>query len=188
MSWQDDLNWSNRIFLQQVWPIIASKCGGGEIKPVEIIHDNIIAKELDLLCGIDVWQTIKGAGARGIASRVQRGNFDTFTIRYQRDSGSTTEYEKRKEAIDTGKFIYPYLTCHAYVNAKTEKLLSVGLVKTVDLFGTLNPETSSKRRCENAVFLFEHFKNIPGCWIWPNRKNETVDHASWFADYDRHFD
>jgi hypothetical protein len=160
-NWKDDLTTSNHLFLNFVWPKIATQCGGGEIKPVEIIDDNIIARELDILCGIDIWQTINGAGARGIASRVQdcqATNWRTFTIRYKRDSGAKTEYEKRKEAIETGKYIYPYLTCQAYFDG--EKFLGCGVARTVDIFNAIKLDKIKKT--SNASFLVIDFDDVKG--------------------------
>jgi len=137
VDWQDKLNDSNKAFINLVWPVIKNICGGGEIKPVEIISDNDIAKDLDVLCGIDIWQKISDKGVRGIASRVQFTNkqWNTFTVRKYRKSGYKTEYQKRLEAINSnGKYIYPYLTCQAYVSLDQSHLLSCGVARTKDIF------------------------------------------------------
>lgn len=135
MSWIDKLENSNRAFVNLVWPVIKKSCGDGDIKPVEIIKDNDIAKDLDVLCGIDIWQTIQDKGSRGIASRVQFGdkNWKTFTIRKKRLSGYKTEYQKRLEAIN-GSFIYPYLTCQAYVSKDETKLFGCAVAKTTNIY------------------------------------------------------
>ena len=165
-DWMNDLNWSNKLFLDNVWPVIKKSCGDGEIKPVEIIDDNEIARELDILCGIDIWQTIDGAGARGIASRVQnnnneqyrgRSNWRTFTIRYKRNTGAKTEYEKRMEAIMTGRFIYPYLTCQAYFDFG--ELVGCGVARTVDVFDAVNLENTNK---SDNIFLVVPFNKVKG--------------------------
>lgn len=132
-----DLNDSSRAFLAVVWPKIKTACGDGDIRPVEVLDDIEIAKQLDTLAGIDVWQTKEGIGVRGIASRVQFGDkaWNTFTIRLARQSGIATEYEKRLDAIKTGRFIYPYLTVQAYVTARDNPaLLSCAVCKTEDLY------------------------------------------------------
>lgn len=180
VDWQRDLSESSRSFLTVVWPIIKKKCGGGEIKPVEILQDNQIARELDILCGIDVWQTVQGSGARGIASRVQPGpkNWGTFTIRRRRFSGAKTEYEKRLEAIRSGgRFIYPYLTCHAYVDGG--RAVGVGLARTVDIFNAIEVENEAGRigqrggpvyvqKTGNADFFVLPFTAVLNCWVYPN--------------------
>lgn len=178
-DWKADLSNSSRAFLDCVWPVINEKCGGGNIKPVEVLHDNDLAKDLDILCGIDVWQTIDGEGARGIASRVQFGqkNWQTFTIRRSRFNGSRTEYDKRLEAIQSGgRFIYPYLTCQAYVYDGA--LVGVGLAKTVDIFSLIEREKADGRAAEkagrdqavwinkttNADFYCVRFDAVENCW------------------------
>lgn len=143
MDWQNKLNDSNKAFINLVWPVIKNVCDGGEIKPVEIIRDNDIAKDLDVLCGIDIWQKISDKGVRGIASRVQFTNkpWNTFTVRKYRKSGHKTEYHKRLEAINSnGKYIYPYLTCQAYVSLDKLHLLSCGVARTKDIFDVVEAE------------------------------------------------
>jgi hypothetical protein len=160
MGWQEDLSKSNAFFMAKVWPEISSLCGGGEIKPVEMMDDSI-SKDLDMHCGIDLWQTVEGSGCRGIASRVQFGdkNWRTFTIRKSRDSGSVTEYQKRKEAIDSeGKFIYPYLTCHAYSTMDGD-LIGGGIARTKDVFNAINESTITNRTI-NASFYAVRFDDV----------------------------
>jgi len=161
-----DLNRSNKAFLGVVWPVIKYKCGGGEIIPVEALDDIEIADQLDMLCGIDIWQTIGGDGARGIASRVQFGtkNWETFTVRYRRDSGAKTEYVKRLEAIETGRFIYPYLTSQAYVTGDGRSLIGFGVARTVDIFDTIKQGNFIKRRSDNAEFLAVNFDDVCDCY------------------------
>ena len=161
-DWVNDLTWSNKLFVDKVWPVIRKRCGGGEIKPVEIMPD-IISRDLDMLCGIDVWHTVPGAGARGIASRVQRGgrNWGSFTIRYKRASGAKTEYEKRLEAIKTGQYIYPYLTCQAYFDK--DKLIGGGFAKTIDIFNAIDLTNTNKSDNE---FLIIPFKNVVGVKVF----------------------
>ena len=140
MSWVDNLEKSNKAFINLVWPVIKKSCGNGNIKPVEIIKDNDIAKDLDVLCGIDIWQTIIGKGSRGIASRVQFGpkNWKTFTVRNFRTSGYKTELQKRLDAINSGgRYIYPYLTCQAYVSKDESRLLGCALAKTKDIYNAI---------------------------------------------------
>lgn len=169
--------------MDYVWPVIKGKCGGGQIKPVEILEDNEIARELDVLCGIDVWQTVDGEGARGIASRVQPSskNWATFTVRRTRFSGAKTEYEKRLEAIKSGgRFIYPYLTCQAYIDG--EELIGVGLAKTAELYTVIEREVERGNvlharqkkaghcvwinETHNADFFCVRFDAVSGCWVY----------------------
>lgn len=133
MNWVDRLNNSNKAFLEIILPKIKKYVGDGIYKPVEIIQDDI-AKDLDTLCGIDIWHVIDGVGCRGIASRIQftEKNWGTFTVRKSRASGHITEYDKRILAIKTGQFIYPYFTCQAYIY--NNRFIGGSLAKTIDIF------------------------------------------------------
>jgi len=162
---RNDLTRSNAAFLSLVWPVIAEKCGGGSIKPVELMDDEI-SKDLDVLCGIDIWQTVSGSGCRGIASRVQFGdkNWRTFTIRKSRDSGARTEYEKRREAIlSGGKYIFPYLTCQAYVS-NCGNLIGCGLAKTASIINAIEEGRAYVNRTDNASFFVLRFCDIDYCY------------------------
>lgn len=166
-DWIKDLTRSNKAFLAVVWPSIKAKCGGGEIKPVEVIRDNEIARDLDVLAGIDIWQTITGIGCRGIASRVQFGStaWDTFTIRYSRESGAKTEYQKRLEAINSSRgIIYPYLMCHAYISMD-DQLLSCGLARTVDIFDAIPHDAIRTKTTSNASFIPVSFSSVKDCFV-----------------------
>ena len=122
------------------------------------------AKQLDILAGIDCWQVV-GGGMRGIASRVQFSGIDyrSFTVRYKRASGVTTEYEKRKLAIygDRG-LLYPYLTVQAYLT-KGNEFMSAGIIKTKDLFDCLDDikiyETRATKSDGN-IFRFVRWSKI----------------------------
>lgn len=165
MGWRERLNNSNRAFLALVWPVIKEWCGGGEIRPVEIMTDPI-SRDLDILCGIDVWQTISDRGCRGIASRIQFGPrcWRTFTIRKDRDTGARTEYEKRIEAIRSrGALIYPYLTCQAYINKAGGLLLGGAIARTEDIFRAITLHTLT-RRTTDASFYVVRFEDVVGAW------------------------
>lgn len=171
-TFEEDSKASARIFEKTVWPIIAAKCGGGQVTFVETMNSEL-AKQLDIMAGIDLWQVSDGH-VRGIASRVQwppaalapdGEPWDTFTIRYERDSGAKTEFEKRREAIKTGQWIFPYLTVQAYVsdNGVEPEILSVAIVKTSTLYSFLDEEMAThglkgqyvrKRATDNASFLW----------------------------------
>lgn len=106
----------------------------GQLEVVEGVTVTEIAKNLDILAGIDIWYIHRLNGMRGIASRIQPSDrsWDTFTIRHKRESGAKTEYEKRKSAIKD-KYLYPYLTLQAYVKKDGSRLISYGLARTEDI-------------------------------------------------------
>jgi hypothetical protein len=160
---------SNNAFVNIVWPKISSALGGGVIRPVEILND-IIGRDLDILCGIDYLQIIKGQGCRGIASRVQHSskndvNWRTFTIRESRiGSIGETEYEKRRRAI-YGEFqglLAPYLTIQSYI-AKNGSLLGCCVARTVDIFRAIEDGKFEMGKYDNATFFIVKYKDIAGC-------------------------
>lgn len=117
-------------------PIIKRLLKGGNIFPVEG-DDNDICKLLDTTCGTDYLQVYEEKGlAQGVASRIQTIKtgykpYNSFTIRKDRQSGASTEFEKRRYAIGHGG-IYPYLTMQAYFDEE-DRPLSVAFAKTSDL-------------------------------------------------------
>ena len=159
---QDMIN-SSSAFEKLIWPIILPWIGGGDLLRMENIKDSNFARLLDMKAGIDGWQ-IRGDGMTGIASRIQQGwkAWDTFTIRMSRTSGAITEYEKRLKAIETGEYIYPYLTIQAYIKTWSGPVLSVGMAKTSDIITfikrglhTIKPTTNA----EFAVCPWDKMKN-----------------------------
>jgi len=109
---------------------------GGQFVSIEG-KDDPVYKALDLFAGIDlIW--IKNNQISGVANRIQisNKNWATFTIRAERESGTKTEYDKRKESINDGLSIYPQYTIQSYVTDNNE-LLSFAIVPTVDIFDAI---------------------------------------------------
>jgi hypothetical protein len=152
-----DLSESARLFESIVWPAIAPLVRGGEMQAVESTADAGIARDLDVLAGIDAWQLLRSDRCmRGIASRVQWTDgkcWRTFTIRYSRMTGATTEWEKRWAAIRDG-FLYPALTIHSYLSSDKSRLLAAGVVRTRELF-----EFVEARRRDDA-WLQAHLRRV----------------------------
>ena len=125
-------------FIRVVWPAIKSKCGGGELIPVETVTDSKFTKLLDIKAGIDAWQAHQEKGIRGIASRVQWGcKFKSFTQRALLPSGVETEIHKRLRTFrNKNGYLFPYLTIHAYLCAprREGELIYICVVKTEDLY------------------------------------------------------
>lgn len=168
-NWQNDLTTSNTMFRTLVWPVIARWCGDGRIIHIETMRNNVVANSLDTHCGIDIWQIVDEKGARGIASRVQDGSFFkylTFTIRESRESGALTEYRKREEALKSGRWVYPYLTCHAYIS--DSKLLGVALARTADvMIITKEPGKAWIQPTHNATFWCIPWEYVKPIKVWP---------------------
>lgn len=148
-----DMQSSAIAFEKLIWPVVNSWAGGGELLQMENVMDSNFARLLDMKAGIDGWQ-VHGEGMRGIASRIQQGSkaWNTFTVRMARDSGAMTEYTKRVIAIETGKYIYPYLTIQAYVKTWAGPVLSVGLAKTFDIIEFIKNGFHTTNRTTNAEF------------------------------------
>lgn len=122
-------------FNRYIKPVLQEKFKTQYIS-VEANKIDELAKLLDTLSGIDLWQYTK-EGMRGIASRIQRtkDSFDTFTIRNFRDNGARTEYEKRRNAIEND-YLYPYYTIQGYI--VEDKLASFALAKTEDIMDLIS--------------------------------------------------
>jgi hypothetical protein len=150
---KQDMTDSATAFESLIWPVVLPWVGGGNLLQMENISDSKFASILDMKAGIDGWQ-IHSDGMRGIASRIQQGDkaWNTFTVRMARDSGAKTEYEKRTIAIETGKYIYPYLTIQAYIRTWEGPILSIGLAKTVDIISFIACGLHTLRRTSNAEF------------------------------------
>ena len=91
-----------------------------------------------MVAGIDTWQfNNREKWIRGLACRVQWGTTDwqSFTIRKSRISGTKTEYEKRLDALTNGRgFLFPPLTVQAYLKQRRMgPVMSIGIAKTVNI-------------------------------------------------------
>ncbi len=133
---------------------VISKYILGDLYSVES-SDNEILLLLDKYAGIDL-VVLKDGNIKGVASRVQWGhNWDTFTIRSKRHTGTKTEYEKRVDAINNGH-LYPALTMQIYCNNRENNdIQSMGIMKTIDLYELLDikKELFKVRESDN-VFHF----------------------------------
>ena len=170
---QRDLRASARAFGGLVWPAIREHCGGGELVAIETAdgYRPLAFEKLDTLAGIDYIQVEPDGVLTGIAARVQPVDgapWDTFTIREFRDSGRTTELEKRMAAYNRlhHEPMFPHWTVQAYVTAgPTPQLLSAGVILTKQLFGhigrTREGEGWRRRRTQNAGFLYVDWGALP---------------------------
>lgn len=179
MNLNSQLSDSSRDFLNIVWPKI-KELGwlDGDLIPVEATSIKAWAKQLDTLSGIDAWHIKEDSGLSGIASRIQWEPpdptyypYNTFNVRYSRISGAKTEYQKRTEAIaSNGEMIYPYWTCHAYLQYKQiGPLLSMGLARTVDVIEsvTLGLGFSKPNPTDGTIFI-----NVP--WFVMHREGYKI--------------
>ena len=135
---------SSKDFIEEVYPKIKDDLGNGNLIPVQAVTSNEMAILLDRYAAIDAWYIETEKGIRGLASRIQYdANYQTFTIRKERETGTRTEYEKICHAI-SHNWLYPYWFCQAYIQNNPKKLLSVGLCKTCDLINYIRQGQNEK--------------------------------------------
>lgn len=158
-SWDKDLSDSVKAFYR-IKDTILPKIISGKIVSIEESKDDIILM-LDRYAGVDYIRQNK-IGIQGIASRCQWGKaWNTFTIRSKRHSGTDTELNKRLTQIKEGYF-YPSFTMQAYFdNRKDNNLLSIGIIKTVDLYSEFtNNKHKFKKRSSDNDFYFVNWSDI----------------------------
>ena len=168
--WIKDLTKSNALFVNAVWPVLepllAASLGRGKLMPVEILQHNTMAIELDKECGMDFLYRVEGRGVVGIASRVQSGEkyWGTFTVRKSRPSGARTEYVKRREALDSGEFLTPGLTCQAYCD-NNGNLLGGGIASTRDVVDAVDDNCTNWNG--GVEFFVVHFERVARITTFP---------------------
>jgi len=155
-----DMTRSQSAFVDLVWPCIGQHIGGGRVISMENSQDNELRTLFDVTSGIDAWQIATDGGMYGIASRVQPYGTDwsTFTIRYSRDSGARTEWDKLSAAVNArDSRLYPTWFIQAYTSKDSKTLLSCAAVRTAELvchIEWLCQENLDTRTTSNARFWF----------------------------------
>jgi len=157
-NWKIDLQDSIKA-IEKIKHTILPKLIDGEIISIEESDNNILLL-FDQYSGIDYLRKDE-IGLQGIATRIQFGNnWNTFTVRTKRLTGTKTEYEKRKEQIKKG-YIYPYFTLQAYFDNRIDlNLLSICVIKTIDLYDEIENNTLVDTRISDNVFKYIHWDNI----------------------------
>lgn len=158
--WRTDLNDSIKA-LESIKDTILPYLISGEIYSIEKSQNEILIL-MDTLSGIDYIRKNKN-GLQGIAARVQWANkpYNTFTIRSGRSSGVDTELKKRLFQINNGYF-YPAFTLQAYFDNRIDnKLLSIGIIRTKDLYNLyLNEPSKFKKNKSDNDFIFISWDSI----------------------------
>lgn len=158
-NWTKDLS-DSVIALEKIKHTYLSKVISGKIHTIESSKNEVLIL-MDIKSGIDYIRENEN-GLQGIAARVQWGNdWNTFTIRSKRHTGTQTELEKRLYQIENGYF-YPAFTMQAYFdNRKTNNLLSIGIIKTIDLYTLFKEQPKLfKTRCSDNEFVYVHWDDI----------------------------
>jgi hypothetical protein len=131
-AWEKDQQNSRDAFVDLIAPVL-EEWNDCEVVNIEGVTEHSVAQKLDEVAGVDAWDIQTEKGIRGVASRAQpKGPFDTFTIRKSRDTGTETEYEKRKRQINND-YLYPHYTVQAYYHQSDWRLQSVAQTRTKDL-------------------------------------------------------
>ena len=131
--WIDDLKKSAAV-IKQATPILKNMLNDQNltIKQVEG-KDEEICQILDQTCGMDYLIVCKDGQTFGVAWRCQwvepGKEYNSFTVRKTRDSGTPTEYEKRAKAIQHDA-LYPRYVVQAFVNQYTNEILSMAITTT----------------------------------------------------------
>ncbi len=139
-----DLDRSLNIVDEKIKPIVEKLLPGWKMMRVEG-RDNEVCQVLDMSCGVDYLLVSGGCDMiYGAASRVQYGkNYRTFTVRKSRESGATTEYEKRLLAIQH-KAIWPHYNLQAYITG--EDVSGLAIVKTEDLIDFISRDLADVKQ------------------------------------------
>jgi hypothetical protein len=157
-NWNVDLSDSVKA-LEKIKDTVLPKIISGKIHCIEKSNDEILLL-FDRISGVDYIRQNEH-GLQGIAARVQWGfNYNTFTIRMQRKTGAKTELEKRIEQIKNG-YIYPAYTLQAYFdNRKENNLLSIAIIKTIDLYTLYfsNPKLFRVNESDNIFLILDWYK------------------------------
>jgi hypothetical protein len=157
-NWKIDLSDSVKA-MEKIKLTVLPELISGEIISIEESNNSVLLL-FDQYSGIDYLRK-NDIGLQGIASRIQFGKaWNTFTIRTERISGAKTEYVKRKEQIKEG-YIYPYYTLQAYFdNRKDLNLLSICIIKTIDLYKEIENNSKVKTRTSDNVFKYIDWLDI----------------------------
>lgn len=132
-TWEDDLATSTRQFKEIVWPEIRGWFGEDPMLHAAEGRDDALYEAFDQISGVDFWLVDCKAGMASIASRVQKCDETTFTIRHSRSSGVDTEHQKRMRQLHSD-YELPTWTVQAYVDPVLEMLRNAAACRTDDLF------------------------------------------------------
>jgi hypothetical protein len=138
-------------FVNLAQPLLLNHFNGGIMHPIHD-YDEFRLQLLDTHAGIDILHELpNNQGVRGIAMRMQKGYFTTFTIRYKlATSSGITEYEKRLRAIVNDDILKPCYTVQGYYDAKNYNLLAMAYIKTRDLITAIANDSCQKKIKSNG--------------------------------------
>jgi hypothetical protein len=127
-----DQFFSQLMFTRQIQPLIESYL---DVKIVNVEGEETpLAWALDQRAGVD-YALILDSDVMGLSNRVQYDrNYQTFTVRSQRDNGYRSELYKRYHARFKGYFA-PHLVCHTYFKRSPDGLRSISEIDAIPILG-----------------------------------------------------
>lgn len=140
-TFEDSMSQSTQDFQKHVLPIFKNLYPNYKFIRMEN-EKNEIAFLLDTHAGIDFLIVDKmNKTLKGLASRVQRvfRCWKTFTVRYERDNGTATEYKKREQSLKDGG-LYAAWTSQAYISPDNSNILGIAITSTVELWEYIEKE------------------------------------------------
>lgn len=115
--------------------------------------DEEVCQVLDKTCGIDYLALTHNGQSFGVAWRCQwveeNKEYNTFTMRKSRDTGASTEYEKRLKAIQD-KAVYPHYVVQTFADKTTNEILSLALTTTESLLDYIAKEKPTVKHTGKA--------------------------------------
>lgn len=159
-EWVQDMKKSSNVFnehIDEIKQLLETGIGPVQIMSVEA-EDNEICKMLDTKAGIDYFvYRKKQDNSYSLASRIlnttKTSPPNVFTMRFERESGAKTEYQKIKNAIEHD-LNYPQFTLTIYYKKDTDKILSMGLARTTDII-----------KCIDAGMAEEKLNDSTDKWV-----------------------
>lgn len=126
---------------------------------IEIIHSETLDGEVSLLLdqysGIDAVYKFKN-DLGGIALRAQQHsdkNWETFTVRYSRSTGTETSYAKRMRQIyNSHPTFWPHITVQGYFD-NNEVFLGGGMCYTKEIYDLLKGYDQFTSNKKDGVYL-----------------------------------
>lgn len=161
-NWQKDLQ-DSVIALNGIQHTILPCLITGRIHTIESQQNDVLIL-MDRLSGIDYIRENK-QGLQGIAARCQWGKaWNTFTIRFERHTGSDTEFTKRNNQIKEGYF-YPAFTLQAYFNNRADNVcISASIIRTTDLYLFIKENFNNKKlvheKSSDNRFLYVFWEDL----------------------------
>lgn len=158
MGFENDAAISLRLFEKFSVHAMKKYFGGAQIVPIEGREDDA-PKLLDRLAGIDGLIVNVNGTIDFYSSRVQIGkNYESFSLRRSRATGTKTEFVKLKQARRTGGAM-PSITVQTFVDSD-EKSATVGIAPTLDVLDYAEHNPDEFLGTANATFFVVPWREL----------------------------